>query len=52
MGFGVWITGYRGCMGYGMPCEPTWWTEKGMEYLWVIKAMNYEGVDCSYFQIE
>jgi hypothetical protein len=35
---------------YAFPCEPTWWTEKGMEFqgVWVIKAMNYEGVDCNH----
>ena len=34
---------------YAFPCEPTWWTEKGMGFqgVWVIKAMDYEGVDCT-----
>jgi hypothetical protein len=33
---------------YAFSCEPTWWTEKGMGFqgVWVIKAMDYEGVDC------
>ena len=45
-------------MGYGLlrlyglwssfPCEPTWWTQKRMEFkgVWGMWAMGYEGVDC------
>ena len=46
-------------MGYGLlrlyglwstfPCEPTWWTQKGMEFkgVWGMWAMGYKGVNCT-----
>ena len=37
---------------YEFLCKLTWWTQKGMRYkgVWVIRAMGYEGVNCTYFQ--
>jgi hypothetical protein len=48
MDYGLsWLYG----LWYAFPCKPTWWTEKGMGFqgVWVIKAMDYEGVDYTYF---
>ncbi len=45
----LWVKGFE---GYGLwaaiLCEPTWWigNPMGSEGLWVMRYMEYKGVDC------